>query len=187
MLPMLSPGPPEKHGMSLFMITFLATLAAMIAFGISGWLLKWRFLPAWARLGKRRQDKKQRKLNELNAPWRRSRAALSQVKEPLIQFNQMDKFPDIYTPAKCSGLASEIEKAAQELDESSEFVEIKKRLLRYAAQRSYIYGTCPWTIDDLKFLFQKNLGGIFEPLVLWNEAQEVLKRTATPPYSDKDV
>ena len=133
----------------------------------------------------RRRSEKQRKLVELNAPWKRSRKALRRVEEPLKQLDKMNKDSDKYPGPKCIKLSKKIGDATQQIDGSlPEFAGIKEKLLEYMGQ-SPIYGTI--SFEDFAYSFQKKHGDISEPLELWREAQEVLNRTAKLPYSEKDV
>ena len=189
MVPMLSPEPLENSAPPPLLILFLIGVAGTAVGGIVIELFdKWfdlKFLPVWAKLGKRRLEAKQRILDKLNAPWESNRAALSRVGEPLRQFNQMDKYPDIYTGTTCSELAIEILKAAEKIDDSPDFADIKKKLFEYGGGKDRICATTGH--EELKAIFQRKVVDVYEPFALLTELQQVLARTSTPPYLEEDL
>jgi len=173
----------------------------LINFGffIFGWgakaLYDWKVYPAITRSHKREEQRekeaeeehrreKQKKLDELNEVWRQNRGALFQVEGPLKEFNQINRFPDSYSATTCAEIARRIEEAARKL-EGSEYADIKRKFLEYAGRRNQICSTTG--IIELMKTFQKDIGGIFEPLSLWHEAEAVLEKTNIRPFSEKDL
>lgn len=169
-------------------------------FIILGWVFKviydWKIQPAITKSHKKREKKeaeeedkikreREEKINNLNRIWKNDRRILSNIKQPLIEFNQMNRFPDMYQAPKCLELASFIEKEAQKIQQV-EFQEIKKKLLEYAKRKNQIDQNSPLNI--LLDLFQKPIEpNKFEPLVLRDEIDEILKVSSIPPYSEKDL
>lgn len=167
---------------------------------ILGWIFKviydWKIKPAITKSHKKHEkneaeeeDKikreREEKINNLNQMWKSDRSILSNIKQPLKEFNQMNRFPDMYKAPKCLELASHIEKEAQKIQQV-EFQEIKKELLEYAKKKNQIDQNSP--LNLLLNLFQKLIEpNKFEPLVLCEEIDEILKVSSIPPYSEKDL
>lgn len=171
-----------------------------IIFFILGWIFKglydWKVQPAITKSHKKREKKeteeedkikseREEKINNLNRIWKNDRRILSNIKQPLKEFNQMNRFPDIYKAPKCLELASHIEKEVQKIQQD-EFQEIKKKLLEYAKRKNQINQNSPLNI--LMDLFQKRIEpNKFEPLILCEEIDEILKGSPNHPYSEKDL
>ena len=104
--------------------------------------------------------------------WKRERDILLNLKQPLREFNQMNRFPDFYKAPKCLELATHIEKEAERI-KRPEFEEIKKRLLEYAGRKEQIDQNTP--LKTLMNLFQKRVEPAkFEPFVLCEEIDKAV-------------
>ncbi len=183
------------------MIPWWVALLIGVASGLIVFTLgHWKILPAVTKRQKKeekqaaeaersRQEEKRKKLDALNAAWKRNREALSRVREPLVNFNRMNKDPDSPPGKRCMEMADQILEAAQQLDDSPTFADIKERLVEYARRGDKIYAST--ILPELRAAFQRDLGqgdkGIFEPLALWHGAEAVLKQTEHPPFSEKNV
>jgi hypothetical protein len=55
----------------------------------------------------------------------------------------------------------------------------------YAGQREHIWESTG--LADLMRVFQRNLGGIYEPHSLIHEARRVAEANKEPPFSEEDV
>lgn len=107
---------------------------------------------------------------------KRDREILQKLKQPLREFNQMNRFPDNYRAPKCLELASLIEREAENI-QHPEFLEIKAKLLEYARRKEQINQNTGLKI--LMNLFQKRVEpNKFEPLMLCEEIDRVLKITS---------
>lgn len=101
------------------------------------------------------------------------RNILFDLKQPLREFNQMNRFPDSYKAPKCLKLASYIETEAEKI-QLPEFQEIKKKLLKYARRKEQIDQNTP--LKTLMNLFQKRVEpDKYEPFVLCEEIDKALK------------
>lgn len=108
--------------------------------------------------------------------WMNDREILQNMKQPLKEFNQMNRFPDNYRAPKCLELASLIEREAEKI-QCPEFLEIKAKLLEYARRKEQINQNTG--LKTLMNLFQKRVEpNKFEPLVLCEEIDKVLKVTS---------
>ncbi len=167
---------------------------------VVGWMLKdlydWK-IHSWivkktktsekekAEKEEREKKEKQAKIDNLNRIWKTDRGILNDLKQPLKEFNQMNRFPDDYKAPKCLELATYIETEALRI-ESPRFKEIKDKLLEYAGRRNKIDQNTP--LDILMAIFQKPVEpNLFEPLFLVREIDKVLEASSTPPYSEKDL
>lgn len=165
-----------------------------------GWMFKvlydWKIQPAITKSHKKGEKKeiereerekreKEEKIKELNQVWKRDRKILSNLQQPLKEFNQMNRFPDSYKAPKCLELASYIEKEAQEI-QRSEFQEIKRKLLEYAGRRNQINQNAPLKVLQ-KYFQKRSEPNKFEPLVLCEEIEEILKASSNPPFTENDL
>jgi len=173
---------------------------ASFIFLVLGWMFKviydWKIQPAITKSHKNREKKefekeekekrdREEKIKELNQTWKRDRKILSDLQQPLKEFNQMNRFPDRYKAPKCLELASNIEKEAQNI-QRPEFQKIKGKLIEYAGGRNQIDQNTP--LRELRILFQRQIEpNKYEPLKLCEEIEEILVNTSTPPFSEKDI
>jgi hypothetical protein len=101
---------------------------------------------------------------------------LQKLKQPLKEFNQMNRFPDSYRAPKCRDLASMIEIEAERL-EAPELRELKEKLLEYARRKEQIDQNTP--LKTLMELFQRRVvQDKYEPFVLCEEIDTALKATS---------
>jgi len=155
----------------------------------------WKIQPAITRSHRKReqreieeQEKERRaqreRINNLNYVWKRDRKILSEVQQILEEFNRMNKFPDRYNASKCLELASNMENELKKI-EWSEFKDIKQKTLEYAERKSQIDQNTP--LNVLMKIFQKRIEpNKYEPLALSEKIEEILRLTATQPYSEED-
>jgi hypothetical protein len=171
-----------------------------LAFIVLGWLFKvfydWKIQPAITKSHRKREKKevdeeervkneKQEKIDNLNKAWKSDREILRKLQQPLKEFNQMNRFPDTYNAKKCLELALDIEREAGKI-QRPEFKEIKEKLLEYGGRRNQINQNT--LLHVLKGLFQKRVEpNKYEPLVLSEEIEEILKSPSTPPFSEKNL
>lgn len=115
----------------------------------------------------------EKKENDKERELKHDREILQNLKQPLREFNQMNRFPNSYRAPKCMKLASYIETEAEKI-QHPEFREIKKKLLEYARRKDKIDQNTP--LKDLMNLFQKRVEpNKYEPLVLCEEIEEALQ------------
>lgn len=105
--------------------------------------------------------------------YERDKEILRKIKQPLREFNQMNRVPDSYRAPKCLELASMIETDAEKI-QSSEFREIKEKLLDYARRKGQIDQNTP--LKDLMKLFQRRIDDKHEPGVLIEEIEEARRK-----------
>ncbi len=111
------------------------------------------------------------------------REILQKMKQPLREFNQMNRFPDSYLAPRCMKLASYIETEAEKI-QHPKFREIKEKLLEYARRKNKINQNTP--LKTLMNLFQKRVEpDNYEPQVLCEEIEEVLKKSLV--HSEDDL
>lgn len=165
-----------------------------------GWLLKvlydWQVGPFITKSLRKKEKKeteeeqiqkriRKEKLNNLNIAWREGRKILQDLKQPLKEFNQMDRFPDEYKAQKCLELASQIARGAEKIT-WLKFQSIKEKILEYARRKDQIDQNTP--LHVLKNIFQRRVEpNKYEPLVLCDEIEEVLRNSSTPPFSEEDL
>lgn len=160
-------------------ITVAGGLIILIVWSFIGWPFKTLANKLWEWVWPARQRKKQEKINNINRAWKNDRKILSSLKHPLLEFNQMDRFPDDYPAKKCLELASDIEEKAQKI-QWPEFQEIKDKLIEYAGRRSQIDQNT--LLHVLLGLFRKQAEpNKYEPLVLRDEIDKALEISSTPP------
>lgn len=166
----------------------------------AGWgfkiLYDWKIQPAITKSHKKSEKRevekeertkraKEEKINAMNRTWKNERAILQNLKQPLREFNQMNRFHDSRPAVKCMELASKIETETEKI-QHPEFQEIKKQLLEYARRKDHIDQNTG--LKPLMNLFQKLVEpNKYEPLLLCEEIDNVLKIHSTPPYSEKDL
>lgn len=166
----------------------------------AGWgfkiLYDWKIHPAISKSHKKTEKReaekeekikreKEEKINAMNRSWKNDREILQNLKQPLREFNQMNRFPDSYRAPKCLELASYIETEAEKI-QLPEFQEIKNKLLEYARRKDQINRNTG--LKTLRNLFQKRVEpNKYEPLLLCEEIDNVLRIHSTPPYSEIDL
>ena len=103
----------------------------------------------------------------------RERGVLQDLKQPLREFNQMNRFPDRYRALKCLELASYIEREVEKIRQP-EFQKIKNKLLEYAGRKEQIDQNTP--LKTLVDLFRKRVDSEkYEPMILCEDIEEALK------------
>jgi len=127
--------------------------------------------------------KERRKTKKINLVWKNDRKIFSNVKELLRQFNSMGDYSHMHNPQECIKLASSIEEEVQKI-QGSEFQDIKEKLLEYAMRKNNVSQNM--LLRDLLNLFRKRIeSNKYEPLVLVEEIDEVLKSSSIPPSERK--
>ena len=133
----------------------------------------------------REEEEKEAMLRLLNAQWKSERKKLISAKKKLVQFNQINRFPDSYKALKCIQMASEIEEAIQDIT-LDEFQEIKVQLLEYSRRRNNINQNTG--LKELINQFQKLLEpDKYEPLILRDKINDVLTLNKVPPFTEEDI
>jgi len=171
-----------------------------LVFIVIGWLFKvvydWKIQPAITKAHKKQEKKeieeeerkkrqRQERIDNLNRAWKNEREILRNVQQSLREFNQMNRFPGTYKASKCLELATYIEREVQKI-ERPEFKEIKGKLLEYASRKNQINQNTG--LQDLMKLFQKRIEpNKYEPLILSEEIEEILKASSIPPFSESDL
>lgn len=133
----------------------------------------------------RKKREKQEKINNLNRIWKNDREALQSMRQPLMEFNAMNRYHIPHQATRCFELASQIEERAEKI-QRPEFQQIKQKLLEYAGRKNQIDQNT--ILKQLMNLFQRQIEpDKYEPFVLWKEIEETLKATSTPPFSEENI
>lgn len=150
---------------------------------------EWKIKPALAKRKKnqgqgKKKTKKQQKTTALNQQWQADRAILQSMREPLSKFNSLDGCARGAVKIICFERAKQIKEEAQNI-QRPEYQPIKTKLLEYAGRIDQIgLETSPRLFINL---FQNKINDKYEPTILWEEIQQILKDTSTPPHSENDL
>jgi hypothetical protein len=150
---------------------------------------EWKVKPALSNRQKNRgqekkETKKQQKTNALNQQWQADKEILRNMREPLSKFNSLDRCARGTVKMICFEGTKQIKEQAQKI-QRPEFQSIKTKLLEFAGRIDQIgLETSPRLFISL---FQKKINDKYEPTILWEEIERILKTTAIPTFSENDL
>lgn len=169
-------------------------IGAAFTFGLRflyDWKIKWWITKSHKKREKEEEKKeetrkkeKQQKIDALNQQWKISRAVLQSMRKPLMGFNTMNRYQSSKPAEQCFQWASQIQEQAVKIEWNA-YMEIKNKLLEYAGRIDQTDQNSG--LNQLMNLFQRKVNDKYEPLALWQEIEEILKVTSTPPYSEDDI